>query len=560
MANFFKAIDVMSYHPKMKISGKNSYKTVFGGLLTSSLFILSIIGLIYFGRELWEKKDPSIISSVVDYEASKPYRFGPNDFYGFFTLQDKNFNTFIDDSIYTIVPTQIRNYKDENGKESFESKNLEYDRCINYSNQLTNMPKNLKVDYENAYCIKPNSGNITGLWGTNLVEEIYIAYYKCDNKKSKIKCKSPEEIYDKIDGGYITLNLLNNQLQPKNFSQPIKSFLSNTWNNINLETYTEMLIYLKELNILTDDGFLIKNKKILSSYSFEDPRFLYYRKNIYSDTKFYQVAFKREYNGIEINRVYIKIQEIVTKFGGLIKFLSVVGQLIISLCSEIEFYNDFSFNLNERLKNAKLESSIYLQKKVTIDDSKIKITVSQNNYLKKVDEKDDSEIEKDIDNSKNQNLNIREKFSVSNNKFNKSNLFKFKKAEDMGEKALPNLKTLKFTKQVEGYEKKTINIMTFNESNKIYSSISAFKNFIQILCCFNNEFTRKIKNLTLKNKLIISQESMIEKYFQVDYILDKLKKINEEFNEQFNDKKIEYEYLEKIHENFDKNTKNLFFY
>lgn len=63
MKKLIQFIDFMGQKPKLLINKSNKFKTVEGGILSCMLFILTMIGVIYFGQEIYHKRLPLLIFS-----------------------------------------------------------------------------------------------------------------------------------------------------------------------------------------------------------------------------------------------------------------------------------------------------------------------------------------------------------------------------------------------------------------------------------------------------------------------------------------------------------------
>ena len=80
-----------------------------------------------------------------------------------------------------------------------------------------------------------------------------------------------------------------------------------------------------------------------------------------------------------------------------------------------------------------------------------------------------------------------------------------------------------------------------------------------IIICQKNEITKKINNLIERSSFILSQENIIEKAFQVEYIIHKLSEFNEDLREEFSEKRLETVFTEKVLADCKKSSKCLFF-
>ena len=301
------------------------------------------------------------------------------------------------------------------------------------------------------------------------------------------------------------------------------------------------------MRIITDNGiFFEKNYDTIKKFYHSEPKFITFETE---GTKFFNIAIKMGYNGTQIKRVYLKVIDVITKLGGLIKFFSLIGQLFILVSSEIEFYNDFSFNLNQRLLNIKNQLN---DDKNKIESNKMQINHSIN-VIKNLNITDINSLSK-VDNSHKQILSENQ---LSDNLLSKDDNSISNENHCLSDDA--NKLKISILKQFEDGEKSKIKILTFDESNKNYSTCSAFNHFFLIVCCRKNEITQKVKNLKYRSNYILSQENITEKFFQIDFIIKKLSQHNENLEKEFDEMNLELNYLEKIHEDCNYTSKNIFY-
>ena len=62
MADFFKTIDRVGKEFKFTIDGKESFKTIIGGVISLFYYMGLIALFFYFGRDLYQKTDPNFLT------------------------------------------------------------------------------------------------------------------------------------------------------------------------------------------------------------------------------------------------------------------------------------------------------------------------------------------------------------------------------------------------------------------------------------------------------------------------------------------------------------------
>ena len=148
--------DVLSNSPQQRVNKETSYKTLMGGLIIISIFILTFIGIGYFGRELFIKEQPFVVISDREYEDVGPFEVKINSFYFYVAVQMPDFTFYNDPTIFEFVAYIDKWYYDANGTAISSRDFIEISTCNNYFNNTSElfMKRNI-VDLDVFYCIKP---------------------------------------------------------------------------------------------------------------------------------------------------------------------------------------------------------------------------------------------------------------------------------------------------------------------------------------------------------------------------------------------------------------------
>ena len=168
--------------------------------------------------------------------------------------------------------------------------------------------------------------------------------YKCTNTtENNNHCMPENEIYNTIQGGIINLLIKNSILQMTDYENPVKYGNDGQFFSLNLDFTFGLTIELKTLLFQTDKGYLLTDIEEIKGFYFQDPKLLYFGKrgNLLAD-----ITIQTVQRGVVINRQYVKFQDVLTKIGGLIKALMLIGNMIAILASHIEFHNDYIFNID----------------------------------------------------------------------------------------------------------------------------------------------------------------------------------------------------------------------
>lgn len=341
--------DFMTDSPNLRVEGRKSYQTTIGGLINLIVLILSFIGVIYFGLQMINKTEPIVVQSAMDGHSVGPYKIDKTGFNAFIGIEFPNWTYYMNDKIYTVVGEVGTNIFDQKGgRQSYETESIE---CAPCSKFYTQEELNIEISINNFWCFAPNITSVEGYWGNRMSRVVTFAIHKCVNSTKNNNHCFPEAEIDKLtQGGMVSMFTTNAFL---NFNDPIKPVeikLQNWWNSINLEFTYEYYYVLKELVFEDDTGFLLPSVDVSSHFYFENPLILYYGKR---GSLLATIHLEGHRLGTRIKRSYTKIQDVLTRIGGLLNALLVIATLIANTASEIEFYADSLFNMKYQLANHK---------------------------------------------------------------------------------------------------------------------------------------------------------------------------------------------------------------
>lgn len=467
LLNKIVAIDFLTSPPNLKVNQQNAYKTFAGGILTIIIYVLTAIGIGYFGQELFFKTEPFVVASDKDFDEVGPFEVKVDSFYFYTAVQDKDYFFYEDPTIFEIKANhQLWWY--ENGVQKSVFTEVEISLCNNYFNNTSelNIKRDL-IDLDKFFCVKPNTYSIEGFWGGEKFGFITIELTKCSNSTENNNHCKPKEIIDMaIEGGQFDIVVDTYNLQYNNYDTPVVKNYKDIFYSINNEFTINMFVQLQSLQFENDGGFLLQDIKTTSSYYIDEPHVLYYgnRGNLLA-----RVGVKCISLGKHIKRSYTKFQDILTKIGGLIKAFTVIGSFIAKTFSNIQFYNDYLFNLSIR------------------DDE-----IQKNRPSNKMNKLEDIKINQD-----------------------KSNIILDKcKIEGQNQIIIHNLSN-------HGH-------ITINKSMELYSLKNQAKDFIlQILICKKSEIRTRKKILSSKINHVLSIDSILEKFFMIEVLQNHLLSENE---------------------------------
>ena len=214
---------------------------------------------------------------------------------------------------------------------------------------------------------------------------ILFNFEKCVNStENNFTCESLDEIDNTLNGGYIELFITDTTIIPNDYKKPIKTFGRNIFNSLNGKDYSEFWLYLKRMDVITDNGLIFHNYNKKYTIAFDRFNFLKYTSK---DNIFLQIAFKLATTREVYHRSYKKIQEICADLSGLSNGLIVFLELFFYIFKKT-FYKNYLlqfFNLDFKMDNKKIKfiinkNNCLVNKKI----KKIKFLIIFQHYIKKI--------------------------------------------------------------------------------------------------------------------------------------------------------------------------------
>lgn len=347
-------LDLLSNGFSMKLQGESSYHTVIGGILTIFLTIITIGGILYFGSELWLRTDPSVISGEMDFQSSS-ISIGPQGFYFVFSIQNNDAIDFIDESYFLIKGENLYfDYNPTNGQLEIQRRLVEVKRCSTYFTSSSELSSEVPYNLENSYCLKPNTYHLDGTWGTKQYSDIEILIERCFNRTD---CKDIDEISKIVK--YLSININNANFYPQNFANPLTIFQEDHYNIINTQFLYDIVFYVHPLIFRDDNSLFLYGNDEHKLFTVDNPQYLYFMNMDESNAQLAKLVFKWSRRATILKRRYTKLQDVITRIGGLLKILNLFAKMLATLISSNVLYNDFLNNIEVR--RAKCNPTIVLK-------------------------------------------------------------------------------------------------------------------------------------------------------------------------------------------------------
>ena len=341
---YFLLLDMYGTNAGFTIKGNKTYQTVFGSLITISSYFIILIFLIIFSKQIIDHSKPNVIISDLIDPSPLHYLFS-NKFIWTISLQYLNYSNYIDETIYNLNVYVYISNKIENGKTNVTKINLNPVKCSNYSFEA--IPEYFNsLPLDNLYCVNLTGIELRGVYMEDKWTSIDFKFEKCKNTTNKNICKNEEEISEALKGGYVGIFATDYQIIPNKYKNPAEIYGINLFTSFSINHYKDYWIYFQNKQVNTDKGFIFNSIVTETYLAYESTSESYdYRES----DNFLTVYIRESQNRKLYDRNYLKFQDIAGSMGGIIKVITLIGEIITYYIRKT-LYKNFVlqfFNLDE---------------------------------------------------------------------------------------------------------------------------------------------------------------------------------------------------------------------
>jgi hypothetical protein len=294
--------------------------------MTIISYITIFIFFFIFSKEIIYHRKPNIITSDLIDTSPIHYMFS-NEFIWTFSLQFSNFSCFIDETVYNVDAYIAISNVFEDGSVIETRKYLNLVKCSNYS--FSSIPDYFNgLNINNLYCVNLTGITLRGEFMEDKWTTIKFEFKKCVNStRNNNSCRSPEEITEILNGGYMGIFTTDYQINPNNYSQPAQIYGKNIFTAFSVQHYADFWVYFQIKQINTDTGILFDSIVSETVLSYE---YTYENKDYRESNIFLTVYLRESTNRRVLDRSYSKFQDVAANIGGIIKIIFSIGQIITS--------------------------------------------------------------------------------------------------------------------------------------------------------------------------------------------------------------------------------------
>jgi hypothetical protein len=388
-AILLESCDIIGREPKLKLGNSSRNRTVWGGLLCLGIYLLMILGFLYFGQEIYFKEIPTTVESSELTEKSDSISLDKNNFLFFISIKDRYGNFILEEDGYFNFNIFIENHSTSNDKNLNDEFNI-----VNIGNQNTYMNKTLlametcntksfgkyadllsHVNPKNWKCLKDNQADksilplIKGGLQFPFLSNLKLEITKCITGN----CKSTNEINDKLQGAYLTIKYSDAFFNFRNFTNFIenvfredKIYLFSDWTKsvkyelMQVETYSDKGYVLEDFSI--EKVFLKNNYHEYISYIGNIGSSNNINNNFQNLTQISQIlqknilceiSFEPSYEKKTYYRKYYKVQNLLAEMGGLAKSFVIIAYFLNFFHDHAKYYEkliDALFDMEDLFK------------------------------------------------------------------------------------------------------------------------------------------------------------------------------------------------------------------
>jgi hypothetical protein len=405
--NLIKSLDFLGEGIKLNIKGEDEVKTLIGAILTIMITIVLATATWLMGNDMIYKEKPTTEVQDLPYK-QRPFLFLTNETFPIaFCLQRYDQKVF---DIKSYFRMEAIDWKAFNTNQTSSSKTYEFERCTyDHFPKIENKTYLETAGIANYYCLKNQNIIIGGYWDNDFVEYSILRLRLCNNQTDGGACAPIEEISRFFNEELIAFNVYvqNTIFDLRNYTSPKQLYLLNLFKNIKLTSTKSFNIFIREQELISDDGFMFEDITNYTSISYDtsDVDDADISESSIMDINFYAAPHKLYYY-----RSYIKIQTVLANFGGTADALFIIGHAIALYFAQIQLNQKlmnkiFDFNLDKDRKRNKSRLSKSVGKDMEILQKLVKGNVINKIVIGEIKNSSKQEI---IDKS-DQNISIKNK-------------------------------------------------------------------------------------------------------------------------------------------------------
>ena len=341
--SFFIGFDIISEEIKFFsiFETKGRYKTLFGGVLSFVTYCLCITASVYFSMQIITKTDPRTYQSTEYVDIAPRITFDSKNLFFILYFWSEETN-LVNSSFITLTATQATI------KENVIVNEYTFGKCRLKEDldEIYDILKDFGSDVlENSFCIQnmvvngtlipKNDSNFiypyTDYGMESKAEDpinLQIFGMRCVNStENNNSCLPSTEIDNLIKNSEYRLMLIDNYFNPLDYWHPIIRFAQRIVGGTTVGMTSNNYINFDNVKIKTNDGLIFDNFHTVDSYKLQNNVEIVQKQDTVEDPIFI-LTIEGENSAYNIERHYIKVQEVLASIGGVFKCLFLFASII----------------------------------------------------------------------------------------------------------------------------------------------------------------------------------------------------------------------------------------
>ena len=363
-------MDIFKSPLTLLFARKRFISTNFGFLC--SLGIISTLIIMVVNSDLFSKSLPQILTSNLPLISRPLIKFNKK-ILAVGVQDDTYFQGLIDPSIYTLKVTNLFYSSNSTGGYVRNSSEKQLHPCSEKDFDDPTIFSNLGLT--NNYCFnrEDNDFEFKGFFDEPSVNFAIIELFLCNNATYNNKCKTFDEIRQNLNGKSFNIYFEDSIFDTANYINPVKKTITNRYEYIDVFFRKNIDLNFQKITLKSDDGWFFGNWTSYSEIGFSSQN-----SDIFTvssndlNTSRFAINMYSDKNSVVIQRLYIKVSDLLARLGGVLQSLMFIGYILIH------------FEHSLYLKNTILNALYSFQKKGTEKNRKKSIQkLPFNNLIQK---------------------------------------------------------------------------------------------------------------------------------------------------------------------------------
>ena len=393
--NLLKENDMFGKQAILYFDKENQKSSIIGIIFTLLYYTLYILFFLFKLKRMYNHLDVMSYDTFTYISRNPSIKLSNDNFYGGFALENpRNYNSFLDKTIYEAKAYFIEAVRNETEWKRKREEEIQLEKCSihKFGEKFQNIFKNNSLDY--LYCFNTMNETLKGHFSYNHYTYFFIQLFPCKNTtENNNHCKPREELDLYLNSTFFSMEFEDVELAPNNYKEPVSQRNQDIYFKVGKKFFQEVHIYYQILEIETDEekyGLEINEQEDLRKEQFLKYHSIYQmpsllEEDIYDTGQpFCNITIKLFDQIRTQRRTYSKLFSIWGDVGGLMEFVKIIFNvltaMIIDLLYEIEIVNKLFFPLKEI---AYKESKTLRKRKAPVQINNYLISFFKLNSIKK---------------------------------------------------------------------------------------------------------------------------------------------------------------------------------